>query len=137
MVSFELAVRLRDAGLRWEPTLGDRFSLHGPEMIDEVFVLSNMVADVHQFPDGAVIGFNGTTEWALDSVGKEDAVWLPAEHQLRERLGAEFMSLGLEGGRYSVRLRNGTRVAADDAGEAYALALLHLLDPTAALDQLE
>ena len=29
MVPFELALRLREAGLRWQPAMGDKFSLEG------------------------------------------------------------------------------------------------------------
>ena len=59
-----------------EPKPGDRFVLP-PEMEDEVFILSNVIADVHRFENGNIIGFNGTTEWALDSVEQDDVVWLP------------------------------------------------------------
>jgi len=134
MVPFELALRLREAGLRWQPAMGDKFALKSPEMVDDVFVLSNMVADVHHFPDGQVIGFNGTTEWALDSVGKEDAVWLPSEEQLRARLGEEFVSLTRESDGYRVLLRNGDSAAARTAEQAYALALLRLVEPGAELE---
>jgi hypothetical protein len=134
MVPFELALRLREAGLRWQPAMGDKFVLKSPEMADDVFVLSNMVADVHHFPDGQVIGFNGTTEWALDSVGKEDAVWLPSEDQLRERLGAEFVSLARHGEGFRVTLRSGDVADAETADQAYALALLRLVEPGAELE---
>ena len=55
--------------------------LPGLDMDDEVFVLSNMVVDVHDFPGGRFLGFNGTVEWALDSVQQERALWLPNESQ--------------------------------------------------------
>jgi hypothetical protein len=87
------ARRLRDAGLRWHPTAGDRFVLADRGMDDDVFVVSDMVADVHEFPSGSVIGFNGTVEWALDSVGSEQALWLPHEDQLRRMLGGTFRRL--------------------------------------------
>ena len=128
-MDFELALRLKEAGLRWEPANGDRFVLTGPEMIEDVFVLSDMVADVHHFNEGAVIGFNGTTEWALDSIAKDEALWLPSEEQLRERLGAEFVRLERAGDGYQVGLRGGATVAGAAADEAYALALLHLIEP--------
>ena len=69
---------------------GDRFVLPNRGMDDDVFVLSNMTVEVHEFPSGKVIGFNGVTEWALDSVDQREAVWLPAEHQLRDLLGGLF-----------------------------------------------
>ena len=86
MIALDLALALRDAGLRWSPQRGDRFVLPHREMDEDVFVLSDMTVEVHEFPNGRVIGFNGVTEWALDSVEQHEALWLPAEHQLRELL---------------------------------------------------
>ena len=40
-----------------------------------------------------MLAFNGTTEWALDSIEVDEAVWLPLEHQLRDLLGDAFVSL--------------------------------------------
>ena len=40
-----------------------------------------------------MIGFNGTTEWALDSVELQHSVWLPSETQLRELLAGTFRAL--------------------------------------------
>ncbi len=93
MLDLDLAQQLRAAGLPWEPAPGDRFVLPLPDMQDEVFILSNVIAEVHQFEHGNVIGFNGTTEWALDSVEQDGVVWLPREEQLRELLGAAFVRL--------------------------------------------
>ncbi len=39
------------------------------------------------YRDQSLLGFNGTTEWALDSVTLDQALWLPREDQLRELLG--------------------------------------------------
>ena len=131
-----LARRLREAGLRWEPTAGDRFVLADRDMDAEVFVVSDMVADVHQFPSGPVIGFNGTVEWALDSVGTEQTLWLPAEDQLRRLLGGAFRRLerssisSAEDWSVTVMLPGDDDVAvlsAPSATQAYAAALLRLL----------
>ena len=81
------AMQLRDHGLPWAPSPGDRFFLPGRGMDDEVFVLSDMTVEVHDYPHGRVIGFNGVTEWALDQVEQEEACWLPTEGQLRTMLG--------------------------------------------------
>ena len=86
VLDLTLAQQLRAAGLSWEPVPGDRFVLPLPEMQGEGFILSNIVADVNRFEGGNVSGFNGTTEWALDSVEQDDVVWLPREEQLRELL---------------------------------------------------
>ena len=130
MISVPLAVRLRDAGLRWDPTRGDQFVILDRGMDGEVFVLSDMTVEVHDFPGGPVIGFNGTVEWALDSVDQASTLWLPDERQLRERLGGTFVALRHADGRFTVDLvvaGNGTSCSADDAAEAYGLALLFLV----------
>jgi hypothetical protein len=130
VLSLALARALRDAGLKWTPARGDSFVVPDREMDSDVFVLSDMTIEVHQFPAGPVIGFNGTTEWALDSVEQSEVLWVPAEHQLRERLGDAFAGLAPTGDGYRVTLRvDGTTTGYEglDPAEAYALALLHLL----------
>jgi hypothetical protein len=130
VISVGLARQLRDAGLSWKPESGDRFVVdRDPD--SEVFVLSDMTIEVHDLPHGRVIGFNGTTEWALDSVEKDKALWLPRETQLRELLGACFRGLDRADGVWRVRteLDGAEHVSHDpDAEQAYAIALLHLLD---------
>lgn len=135
LVRVGTAKALREAGLAWQPTAGDRFVLADRDMDEDVFVVSDMVADVHEFPSGRVIGFNGTVEWALDSVGTEQALWLPSEGQLRRLLGGTFRRLEREaadGLRWCVTVRLPGAVddeehRADVPGEAYAQALLALL----------
>jgi len=130
VLALDLALALRNAGLRWTPQPGDRFVLPGRGMDDDVFVLSNMTVEVHDFPSGKVIGFNGVTEWALDSVEQSEAVWLPAEHQLRDLLGGMFRSLESTSQGYEValRLREGEQTfTAGAAADAYATALLAVL----------
>ncbi|MFP5335441.1 MAG: pilus assembly protein CpaE [Actinomycetes bacterium] len=133
MLSLATARALRAAGLRWSPASGDRFVIADRDMDDEVFVLSDMTIEAHDFPTGRVLGFNGTTEWALDSVAVEQALWLPREDQLRRALGPSFLGLrpvptGVEVGIRTPSAGGGeTWVAADDVEEAYARALLELL----------
>jgi hypothetical protein len=132
MISVGLARRLRDGGLRWEPAAGDRFVVIDRGMDDEVFTLAEMTVEVHDIPGaGRLLGFNGTTEWALDSVQASDALWLPAEGQLRDRLGGTFRALRRTiDDRYEVELDITGRpfVSGDaDAAEAYGHALLHLI----------
>lgn len=130
MLSVALARALREAGLQWTPARGDSFVMPDRGMDSDVFVLSDMTIEVHQFAGGSVIGFNGTTEWALDSVDQSEALWVPAEHQLRELLGGAFAGLAPTGAGYRVTLRfHGATSEYDGPGpaEAYALALLHLL----------
>ena len=128
MVSPELARALRDSGLAWHPEPGDAFLIDRVEADEDVFYLSELTIEAHHYPTGTVLGFNGTTEWALDSVALEDALWLPHEHQLRERLGAAFV--GLRPSWTVTVLIDGTAVEAEapTAADAYARALIRLLD---------
>ncbi len=122
----DLAIRLRDAGLAWKPSVGDWFAVPDREMDDDLFVLSDMTIQVYEVPEGSLIGFNGTTEWALDDLDKDEAVWLPREDQLRELLGAAFGALSRSGDGYRVT-GEGIDVRAGSAERAYAEALLRVL----------
>ncbi len=131
VLSVATARALHEAGLQWTPARGDSFVIPDRDMDSDVFVLSDMTIEVHRFPAATVIGFNGTTEWALDSVEQSDALWIPAEHQLRGLLGDAFAGLAPTGDGYRVTLRvDGVTSGYDGAepAEAYALALLHLLE---------
>ncbi|WP_019137819.1 hypothetical protein [Cellulomonas massiliensis] len=132
LVQVELARRLRDAGLRWHPASGDRFVVLQDALAGEVFTISEMTIEAHAYDTGTVLGFNGTTEWALDSVALGDALWLPREDQMRELLGRTFRSLARStDGRYQVVVellgRPEQSFSADTAADAYAEALLTLV----------
>jgi hypothetical protein len=130
VLSVALARSLREAGLQWTPARGDSFVMPNKGMDSDVFVLSDMTIEVQHFPGGPVIGFNGTTEWALDSIEQSEALWVPAEHQLRELLGDAFAGLAPTGDGYRVTLRVDDATSGYDGpspAEAYALALLSLL----------
>jgi hypothetical protein len=128
MIPLELARRLRDAGLLWRPVAGDWFAIPDRDMDDDLFVLSDMTIQVYEVPDGSLIGFNGTTEWAMDDLAKEEAVWLPREDQLRELLGAGFLGLSRTADGYRVSTVDG-EFPADSAIRAYGEAVLHRLGP--------
>ena len=136
MITLELARRLREAGLAWDPRAGDRFVVPDREMDDDVFVISEMVVESQEIPTGRVLKFNGTTEWALDSIDESEVIWLPREEQLRDMLGPNFIRLesALEevGGFVAVIASGDTeeRHADIDAERAYARALLSLLGAT-------
>ncbi len=134
MISLSLARALRTAGLRWKPASGDRFSIDRPEVSGDVFTVSEMTVEAHSYPTGTILGFNGTTEWALDSVAIEDALWLPREDQLRELLGGTFRSLlAVEEG-FEVRIvfrGEETAYRSEAAADAYAEALLTLVTASA------
>lgn len=130
MIDIAIARRLRDAGLRWAPADGDRFVIDNEQLRDEPFMLSSMVIELGHGRSGErVFRFNGTTEWALDSVEQEEALWIPREDQLRTALGASFSALRrtADGG-YTVTLLDGEgaprEVPAPAAEDALAGALL-------------
>ena len=126
MITTELALRLRTAGLAWSPASGDRFVIPDRDLDDQVFVISTMVIESHDVPGGRIIRFNGTTEWALDSIPAELALWLPREDQLRELLDGRFVQLEKIGDGFAVVLADGSRHVDTDAERAYARAVLHL-----------
>jgi hypothetical protein len=134
MISLDTAQRLRDAGLRWEPEAGDRFVITDPRTDDEVYVVSNMTIDVHRFASGTVLGFNGTTEWALDSIEQQRALWLPREGQARALLGTTFRRLDrTDDAQWRVGLVvNGepVEITDPDPEQAYGRALLVLITGT-------
>lgn len=134
MISVELAQRLAEALGRtpwtWEPSSGDRFVLPDRD-IDDVFVVADMTIEVDDVSTGKLIRFNGTTEWALDSIPASDALWLPREHQLRHLLGVRFTRLERlpdDPGGFAVVLDDGQRHVDVDVEDAYARALLTVLD---------
>jgi hypothetical protein len=130
VITFELARELRDAGLEWRAREGDRFVLPDRDLDGRVFTISEMVVEVRRAPIGTLIAFNGTTEWALDSIEQAEAVWLPREEQLREAIGAALLALTRldDGWRVTFHLRGELAEAAGaTASEAYGHAVLGLL----------
>jgi hypothetical protein len=130
MIGVQLARQLREAGLIWKPGAGDRFAIPDRDLDEDVFVLSNMTIEVYAVPEGQVIGFNGTTEWALDDVELDEALWLPREDQLRELLGGTLRALRRAENGWDVEitlLGEDRTFTAPTPEEAYAAALLHLL----------
>ena len=137
MISLDLALQLKDAGLVWHTTLHDFFAIPDRDMHTRVFVLSDMMATMELLRGWPAVVFHGTSEWALDYLLTHEAVWLPTEGQLREKLEAE---LQVRNGRfhhltcldegYKCELSQADRpldFAAATASDAYGLALLHLL----------
>jgi hypothetical protein len=130
VIGVQVAQQLRDAGLIWKPGPGDRFAIPDRDLDDTVFVLSDMTIEIYHGQEGPLIGFNGTTEWALDDVELDEALWLPHEGQLRELLGGTLRALRrLETGwEVDIALLGDERTfTARTPEEAYAGALLHLL----------
>lgn len=130
MITSELARDLHTAGLLWSPLSGDRFTVDTQGMLGDVFYLADMTVDVQRFVGGSVIGFNGVSEWALDSVDLEETLWLPREDQMRAVLGEAFASLTRNDAGYAVSLNQSVSYEAtphEDAECAYASALLAFL----------
>ena len=101
----------------------------------DAFTVSDMTIEAHAYPSGTILGFNGTTEWALDSVALEDALWLPREDQLRTALRDTFERLerdDVDGGWRVVCTFRGERTThlADTPEDAYALAVLAEVEAT-------
>lgn len=127
MITRELAEQLRRLGAAWTPASGDRFIIPDRDLDDQVFVISEMTIEAADVPGGRVIKFNGTTEWALDSIAAEAVLWLPREDQLRNLLGDHFASLEATGDGFVVVLDDGSRHADIDAERTYARAVAAVL----------
>lgn len=130
MISRDLAAELRSAGLVWSPASGDRFQIQTPDLDDDMFTVSEMTIEPQQHPTGTQLGFNGTTEWALDSLALDDALWLPREDQLREMLRGSFRMLRRLPDSFEVTVTiDGEDVAFEhpEPAEAYGMAVLALI----------
>jgi hypothetical protein len=139
VITRELAVELARRGLAWIPSSGDRFFVPDRDLDDEVFVVSGMSIEVSDLPSGAEMRFNGTVEWALDSIAQSEVIWLPREEQMRAALGDRFLRLEAVTGGFAVVLSQGTGDTGDsapggeeryvdiDAERAYARALVSVL----------
>jgi hypothetical protein len=129
MISLPLARRLATAGVRWDPAEGDRFVIPNKNLDGTVFVVATMVVDVVGASGRNLIRFNGTVEWALDSILQEEVVWLPSEEQLRALLGGAFTCLRRDDDGYRVDLvvaGQSASVVAAEVADAYGRALLLL-----------
>ena len=137
MISRQLARDLRDAGLPWSPTKGDWFVIPDRGLDQLEFVVSDMVIETRRMAMGRqMLAFNGTTEWAMDTLAASEALWLPREDQLRQVLGEAFIGLEHIPGEtpgYAVSTLIGNieeRFVDIDVEQAYARAALALLRST-------
>jgi hypothetical protein len=137
VISRDLAAALRDAGLAWTPAKGDWFVIPDKGLDELEFVVSDMVVETRRMAfDRQLLAFNGTTEWAMDTLAASDALWLPREDQLRAVLGEAFMGLEHLPGEtpgYAVSMLLGDieeRFVDVDVESAYARAALALLRST-------
>jgi hypothetical protein len=136
MISTELAQRLKSAGLEWQPAERDFFMMPEHNLDEHIFVVSALPALVQNLHGEMSITFHGSIEWALDYVLLTEAVWLPTETQLRAALAAAIgddapLRLDRTAAGYRLQIAAGADMLDFDAGDAedaYALALLHLLE---------
>jgi hypothetical protein len=130
MISRELAVRLAPH-LSWTPHNSDQFFIPQPEISESVFTVSDMVVELVSRDGQSRFHFNGTTEWALDSVESGEVVWLPREEQLRQMLGEHFLSLDSSRAGFVVTVSGPNKAyhtpPQPEAGDAYGMALLYVL----------
>ena len=135
MISSELALRLKRAGLEWRPAERDFFMMPEHNLDEQIFVVSALPALVQNFHSEMSITFHGSIEWALDYVLLSEAVWLPAETQIRmllaDAIGVDApLRLDRTAAGYRLQIASGADLLdfdAADAEDAYALALLHVL----------
>ena len=137
MISLSTARQLKECGLVWRPSLHDFFAIPDSDL-DRVFVVSDMMIDVQQLFGREIITFNGAVEWSLDNITVAEALWMPTESQLRELVQtrlAKYAGLSLrlinQEGRYRCQITEGETTAtfeSTEASDAYAMALLHLLE---------
>ncbi len=134
--SLEIARSLRDGGLVWRAEPGDCFAIPDRGFDDRLFAINDMVIEVRDVIGEQELAFNGTVEWALDSILQTEVIWLPTEAQLRTVLGDRFIALYRDGDGYACVARiDGlpatftARTAADAYGMACLAALTAPPDP--------
>jgi hypothetical protein len=131
MITVDIALELRRAGLAWQPAERDCFAIPGEEFAGQIFSLNSVLTTIELLGTSPAITFRGSSEWALDYLLTSDAVWIPTETQLRTRLAhliGPDVPLTLERGQSSYRVSAGPHTAeAPEAEHAYALALLAVL----------
>lgn len=138
MISLATAQKLKISGLTWVPAHLDWFGIPERGMDEKVFVISDMLATIESLQGFPVVAFQGASEWALDAIVTSEVVWMPREEQLRKALIGGLLEFGSSAFRFESDL-SGCRLSItveekliqfehDDASEAYAAALLYLME---------
>jgi hypothetical protein len=138
MISLQLARQLNVAGLQWQPALNDFFAVPDRGMDERIFVISDLLVTLEILRGQEIVAFQGASEWALDDLATGELIWLPREDQIRQALEAALLERGslalrmvsdLEGCRCTIQYHNLPHTfRARQADEAYAAALIHLLE---------
>jgi hypothetical protein len=138
MISLTTAIQLKEAGLKWVPALHDFFAIPERNLDERLFVISDMLVTIEQLSGMQVVSFQGASEWALDYLLAAEAVWIPREDQLRKALEAILFTK--PGWRFELAADENCHrcmipwgeeelvFEAEDASQAYAAALLFLLN---------
>ena len=88
MISLNLAIKAKKAGLQWEPKVNDFFAIPDRGLDERVFVINDMLSNITVIHGEPALSFQGAPEWALDYLITTEVVWLPRESQIREALAA-------------------------------------------------
>jgi hypothetical protein len=138
MLSLPLAKQLKQAGLSWSPSKNDFFVVPDRGLDDIVFVISDMTVMLEMISGQLAMTFHGAVEWALDYVMVTELVWLPTERQLRQALEQRLLGQSqptvvllstADGYCCEIQFEDKTlSFEAFGAGDAYGLALLHVLE---------
>lgn len=137
MLSPILAMKLKGAGLVWEPKLHDFFTVPETVLANRLFVVSDMTIDVQKLFGSEMITFNGAVEWSLDYITMTEALWVPTEAQLRNVLldrlrdkAPQMVTLESTPGGFRCEIifeHKPLAFEASNASDAYARALLYVL----------
>lgn len=137
MISQALAQQLKAAGLVWHTTVHDFFAIPDRDLDGRIFVLSDMMVTMELLRGWPAVMFHGTSEWAMDYLLTHEAIWMPTESQLREKL--EEMLMGRNGRFHQLQRKDEAyycefsvgdsvqQFTAVNPSDAYGLALLELL----------
>jgi hypothetical protein len=137
MISLPMALRLKQAGLIWTPKLNDFFAIPERGLDTNIFVLSDLQANIEKMFGADVVAFQGASEWALDYLVSSEAVWLPREEQLRASLlnlladGETRLRLECTHNSYYLEVNSGglgISTQASQVEDAYAEVLLQVLN---------
>lgn len=138
MISFELAKKLKERGLIWNPGLHDFFAVPDRGFDDRVFVISDIQSNIENILGSPVVAFQGASEWALDYLITSEAVWMPTEEQIRSLVEDQLLRYPRSALLFTWAMniykceitfdRETITFEEEHASDAYGQALLYLLE---------